>query len=103
MFSAKADQLSRVGVHPQPVAAHPGIDLLYARNMHSACYTSLFSKRMLSQAEKRQRQIEDDIEKLNPQDSIGPLPETTRCTSAKPLRSSFGVLYDKTIRVCAGK
>jgi len=68
--------------------------------MHSACYTSLFSKRMLSQAEKRQRKIEDDTEKVNPQDSIGPLPKT-RCTSAKTLRSSFGVLHDKTIFVCA--
>ena len=69
--------------------------------MHSACYTSLFSKRMLSQAEKRQRKIEDDTEKVNPQDSIGPLPKT-RCTSAKTLRSSFGV-HDKTICVWCRK
>jgi len=72
--------------------------------MHSAYYTSLSSKRMLSrsgQAEKRKRKIEDDIEKVNPQVSIGPLPEAS-CTSPKTLRFSFGV-HDKTICVWCRK
>jgi len=66
--------------------------------MHSAYDTSLSSKCMLSQAEKCKRKIEDDIEKVNPQDSIGPLPEAS-CTSPKTLHSSFDVLYDKTLCV----
>jgi len=32
LFSAEPDQLSLIGVHHQPVAAHPGIDLLDARS-----------------------------------------------------------------------
>jgi len=71
-------------------------------HMHSAWYTSLSSNRMLSQVKKPKRKIEDDIENVNPQDSIGPLPEAS-CTSPKTLRSSFGVLHDKTICVWCRK
>jgi len=71
--------------------------------MHSACYnTSLSSKRMLSQAEKRKRKTEDDTEKVNTQDSIGPLPEAS-CTSPNALCSSLGVHRDKTICVWCRK
>ena len=54
------------------------------------------------QAAKRKCKIEDDIEKVNPQDSIGPLPEAS-CTSPKTLRSSLGVLRDKTNVWCRNK
>jgi len=73
--------------------------------MHSAYYTSLSSKRMLSrsgQAEKRKHKIEDDIEKINLQNLIGPLPEAS-CTLPKTLCASFGVLHDKTICVWCRK
>jgi len=54
------------------------------------------------QAEKRKRKIENDIEKVNPQDLTGPLSEAS-CTSPKTQRSSFGVLHDTTICVWCRK
>ena len=75
-------------------------------HMHSAYYTVYIviqqEHAVSNQAEKRKRKIEDDIEKVNLQNLIGPLPEAT-CTSPKTLCSSFGVLHDKTICVWCRK
>jgi len=65
-------------------------------HMHSTCYASLSSKRKLSQAEKRKHKSEERLERDEASDQQDPSPEAS---APKRLRSSMGVLHDKTLCV----
>ena len=64
--------------------------------MHSSCYTTMSSKRSLTQAKKRKRKIEGSLERDETQDEPGPSFESG---ATKKLRSSLGVLHNKVLCV----
>lgn len=66
--------------------------------MHNACYTSLSSKRCLSQAEKRKRKLDENLERGNQSGEEDPSPAPSPF-SPKKLRSSVGIVHDKNVCV----
>ena len=67
--------------------------------MHSSCYTTLSSKRSLSQAEKRKRKSEESLERDKTPDQQGHYLEAS---APKKLHSSMGVLHNKVLCVWCG-
>ena len=70
--------------------------------MHNTCYTTLSSKRSLSQAGRRQRKLDEDLERDNQSGQEEPSPSAT-LVSPKKLRSSVGIVHDKDLCVWCNK
>lgn len=71
--------------------------------MHSTCYATLSNKRSLSQAQKRKQKSEKGHESDNHQtDQEDPSADTTSF-SPKKLRSSVGIVHDKSLCVWCNK